>query len=263
MAPSFARVGNEVNYKLSGPKYDTVPATLCHKVREAFDTARSIYSTAALETPAESYRTQYEVKKGTLFRSANRDTEFVTIATTFSFAETANIALIDHIVDKDTIDFTDLTAVELESDFELANPAFLDQHQVQRGVLSWGHDTFGCLSLCWLGSDEVEVITYFVQQVSGNGEAASRSNTNSLSNVHRLRTERPSLKFSMKLPGHQDKNRSSLEDEADEDVIGAMAKKGHKDDAEMEDAVDSVAAHARAIIMSKKNERNRFQGERY
>ncbi|KAJ4344799.1 uncharacterized protein N0V89_012543 [Didymosphaeria variabile] len=275
MAPSFARIGDEVTPKLSGEKYNSVPATIRNSLRIAFEKACATYTTAALETPAASFRTQYELKKAIVYRHPERDSETSTIATAFPFAEPANIALIEHVVDKELIDFTMLSAVECVSSLAalgLANPHFLNLHAVRRGDLGWGFDTFGCLSLCVLAESEQElwVEAYFVQRVYGSGEDGPRSGGVSLSSEQGSRAEGSGFKFSLKGLGGlaKEKEKEKKKDDEDEEMLedeDVLEKMGKESKAKEEERLDREyeASLLRPRPLEPNTNKYRFMGKRY
>ncbi|KAF2440993.1 hypothetical protein P171DRAFT_488571 [Karstenula rhodostoma CBS 690.94] len=231
MAPSFARV-EESAPQLSTIKFADVPSALRDQLRNAFEKASSIYTKAALEAPAASYGTQYEIKKAVIFTIPKRDPEFTTIRPGFSFAESANIALLDLVIDSSTINFAKLTALQCEGspdEQQRANPGFLDCHAVEKGGLSWGMDTFGCLSLCILvegDKDELRREAYFVQRVYTSGEDGPRAGGHSLSSEQSEPAQRSGFKFSLRLPAGAEKEKEKAEEGEDEDRLDRMMETG-------------------------------------
>jgi hypothetical protein len=222
MAPSFARVGEGSTSKLSTPKYSSVPSALRDQLSTAFEKACSKYTTGTVEPPAASYRTQYELKKATIYLIPKSDRQFTTITTGFAFAEAANIALLEHIIDTNAIDFANLNTAQCERScaaLELAHPEFLDVHAVEKGGLSWGEDTFACLSLCTLveeGDHGLKLEAYFVQRVYGSGEDGPRMGALSPSSKQSDPPEQTGLKFSIRLPGSV-KEEKAKEGKGDDD----------------------------------------------
>lgn len=224
MAPSFARV--IYSAPLYTPKFAVVPSPLRDQIRTNFEQACSKYSRAAVEAPAASYGTQYEIKKALIFVIPKREVEINTIQTGFAFAESANIGLIDLAIDKAAINFANLTARPCEcslAELERANPSFLDCHAVGRGDLSWGMDIFGCLSLCILVEGEADELireAYFVQRVYASGEDGPRAGGHSRSSEQNDQTLHFGFRFSMRPPGGMEQKEE--EDDEDEDRLDQM-----------------------------------------
>lgn len=224
MSPNFITI--EESGPVASSKFDIVPSGLRDELQAAFEKAASKYTKAALEAPAAALGTQYHLKKAVVYFIPKQEPEIVTIQTGFAFAATANIALVKHMIDEDIVDFATLPSQRCEPSLTgEANPQFLDEHAVTRGELSWGHDIFECLSLCFLteGEDnELKREAYFVQRVYGGGEHSSTMRGFMDASVQREPAQKTGFKFSMKLA----RGGNNEHEDEDEDRLHKMMETG-------------------------------------
>ncbi|OAG00575.1 uncharacterized protein CC84DRAFT_1222075 [Paraphaeosphaeria sporulosa] len=229
MAPNLVPI--EANGPLSAAKFDVVPSAMHDRLQTDFEHACSKYTKAAVEAPAASYGTQYEIKKALIYIIPKHEPEITTIQTGFAFAESANIGLIGLVIDNRAINFAELCASQCDSssaEQQRAHPGFLECHAVDSGALSWGIDAFGCLSLCILVQGEAHELrreAYFVQRVYARGEDGPRAGGLSKSSEQES-APRSGFSFSMKLPDAVVKGKIKAKEAEDEDRLDRMMEAG-------------------------------------